>query len=193
MYLFAHVFLGALIGIGFWCVTRDRWVLPFCIVGALLPDLLDKPLALLFPDILGNSKTIGHTLILFFTVITVAGVLLWHQQRRTLLGLAFACGVLSHQILDAMWNLAEIWFFPLLGPFPVSSISGKIWWYPLWLELSSPSEWVFALASAFLITAWYSEIVEDRLPLLSPAHKKNTLLIVAACILGGMGIYLLVA
>lgn len=189
MYLFAHVFSGALIGLGFWYLIHDRRALPVCIIGAVLPDLLDKPLALFFPDILGTSRTIGHSF-LFFTVMLTAGIFLWHE-RRTLLGIAFACAVLSHQIFDSMWNLAGTWFFPLLGPFPVIRISDYLP-HSLWLELSSPSELVFALASGLIIAVWYPGIVEDLvLPLTE--HRKNRVQVIIACLLGGMGACLLLA
>ena len=49
MFIFAHIFLGALIGLGFWHLTDDRRALPLCIIGAVFPDLLDKSLALIIP------------------------------------------------------------------------------------------------------------------------------------------------
>jgi hypothetical protein len=120
MFIFAHIFLGVLIGLIFWHLADDRRALPLCIFGALLPDLLDKSLALLLPGIFGSGRTLGHTL-LFFLLAVLVGILLWHN-RRTLLGVAAACALFSHQVLDAMWGLRSAWFFPLLGPFPVSVI-----------------------------------------------------------------------
>lgn len=189
MYLFAHVFSGALVGLVFWYLVRDRRVLPVCIFGAILPDLLDKPIAVLFPGILGASRTIGHSL-LFVTVICIAGLILWHE-RHTLLGLAFAFSVLSHQVLDAMWGLPGTWFFPLMGPFPVIIIPDYVR-HSLWLELSSPSELVFAVASVIIMTAWYPEIVAGYLPSLTEGTK-NLIRVITACILGGMGACLLVS
>ncbi|MCK9580592.1 MAG: metal-dependent hydrolase [Methanoregula sp.] len=189
MYFFAHVFSGALIGLAFWYIIRDRRVLPLCIFGAVLPDLLDKPLALLFPGILGTNRTIGHSL-LFFAGMVAAGMLLWHY-RHILLGMAFACAVFSHQIFDSMWNLAGTWFFPLMGPFPVILIPDYVQ-HSLWLELSSPSELVFALASAVIILAWSPGIAGKRLSSLPPQGKSGVCM-AAACLLGAMGAYLLFA
>jgi hypothetical protein len=189
MYLFAHVFSGALIGLGCMYLIHDLRALPVCILGSILPDLLDKPLAFLFPGILGTSRTIGHSL-LFFVFAVVAGVLLWHYHR-TLLGLVFACGVLSHQVLDAMWNLPGSWFFPLLGSFPVIIITDYVR-HSLWLELASPSELVFAIASGILIIAWFPEIVNNRF---SPLMACTNFRVRAgmAAILALMGTYLLYA
>ena len=39
---FAHIFAGALLGLGFWHLTNDRRAVPFCIAGSILLDLIDK-------------------------------------------------------------------------------------------------------------------------------------------------------
>lgn len=189
MYLFAHVFSGALIGIVFWSLVHDRRAVPVCILGAVLPDLLDKPLAFLLPGIFGASRTLGHSLF-FFGILFIAGLILWHF-RHTLLGLAFAFGVLSHQILDTMWNLAASWYFPLLGPFPGIFIPDYIR-SSLWLELSSPSELVFFLAFGILVAVWYPEFARTCVPCM-PVPGQRILAALTACLLAGMGACLVVA
>jgi len=187
MFIFAHVFCGALIGVGFWHVTHDRRALPLCILGAILSDLLDKSLAMIIPGILGSGRTIGHSL-LFCTVIGVSAVILW-KYRHTLLGMAFACAVFSHQILDAMWSVPSTWYFPLLGPFPVFIIPDYVGHY-FWLEVSSLSEWMFAGASLVIIVLWYLSMPEPRVIFLEN-QRTRTARIIMAILLGGMGIYLL--
>jgi len=56
MLIFAHVFAGALLGLGFWHLTIDRRAIPLCIAASILPDLIDKSLGLLFPLILGGKN-----------------------------------------------------------------------------------------------------------------------------------------
>lgn len=180
MFIFAHVFLGALIGLGFWHLSHDRRALPLCILGAILPDLLDKSLALLVPGLLGSGRTIGHTLIVC-AIVAASALILWHY-RRTLLGIAFICAILSHQILDAMWAVPSTWFFPFMGPFPVFIIPDYVGHY-FWLEISDLSEWVFAIASVVIILMWYMNL---------PEHRTRAVRIIPAILLGGMGIYLLV-
>jgi hypothetical protein len=189
MFIFAHIFLGALIGLGFWHLTGDRRVIPLCILGAALPDLLDKPLAFLFPEVLGSGRTIGHTL-LFAGVITVTGVLLWHY-RHTLLGLACACAVFSHQILDSMWTLLPVWCYPLVGPFSVSIIPDYAGHF-FWLEITSPSEWTFAGAAILLSGLWYLDLPEYCGTHLS-ARTRNSAQILFACLLGAMGVSMLLS
>jgi hypothetical protein len=189
MFIFAHVVAGALIGLGFWHLAHDRRMLPLGILGAILPDLLDKPLACLFPDILGSGRTLGHTL-LFVGIIAAAGLLLWHY-RLTLAGLAFSCAVFSHQILDAMWGLPSTWLYPILGPFPVFSIPDYAGHY-FWLEIASLSEWVFAGAAVIIVGIWYLDFPEHQGRFLSECSKTVAQTLVA-CLLGVMGVYLLVS
>jgi hypothetical protein len=186
MFIFAHVFLGALIGLGFWHLTNDRRALPLCILGAILPDLLDKSLALLFPATYGSGRTLGHTL-LFFAIIVSTGILLWYFWR-TLLGLVFACAVISHQVFDAMWTVPSTWLYPFIGPFPVLLIPDYVGLY-FWLEISAPSEWVFAFASGILIGMWYLTW-DPRVTSLT--KRRKTLRFIAVFLLGAMGVYLLV-
>src|SRR5512145_3030967 len=122
MYLFAHLFSGILIALGFFSLYHDRRAFPVCIAGALLPDLLDKPLTVLLPSVFGSTRTVGHTLLLG-TMLLLAGILLW-SSRRSILGVLFAGSVLSHQVLDMLWNLPAVWFFPLNGMFPFTTGSG---------------------------------------------------------------------
>lgn len=164
MYLIAHLFTGILLGLGVFHLTRDRRAFPICIAGALLPDLLDKPLMLLVPGIFGSTRTIGHSLLLV-TILLLAGFLLWYRSR-TPLGIAFAVSVLFHQVLDLMWTLPVTWFFPLYGMFPVLPVSGGFLPF-LWIELTNPSEWVFAAASCIVVLIGYAGVPGSRLPSLS--------------------------
>ncbi|MCK9630023.1 MAG: metal-dependent hydrolase [Methanoregula sp.] len=186
MFLFAHVFLGAFIGLGFWHLTRDRRALPLCIIGAILPDLLDKSLALLLPAFFGSGRTLGHSLI-FFSIAIAAGILIWHY-RRTLLGIAFACAIVSHQIIDEMWNVPSTWYYPLMGPFPIFIILDYIGHY-FWLEVSNPSEWVFACASLLIIALWYTGLPEHRIPFLT-SRGITSACFVSAVLLGIVGVCL---
>lgn len=191
MYIFAHLFTGILLGLGALHVTRDRRAFPVCIAGALLPDLLDKPLMLLVPGIFGSTRTIGHSL-LFVMVLLLAGILLWYWSR-TPLGIAFATAVLFHQVPDLMWTLPVTWFFPLHGMFPVITVSGNAWQFLL-LELTNPSEWVFALASVILVTTGFLGSRNCCGAQCAPALQCRTdpLLYGIACLLGISGTFLII-
>nr|WP_321349895.1 metal-dependent hydrolase [uncultured Methanoregula sp.] len=178
MFAIAHAFCGLLVGLAFLGITNDRRVVPLCILGALLPDLIDKPLALLVPA-LSCGRTLGHTLlfVLILSVIALIAFRYWHS----ILGIAFACSVFSHQICDSLWQQADTWFFPLRGPFPLMSVPDYTGYY-LWLEITSPSEWLF-LAASLVIAAG----LLGRIPLRSLG------LPIMAFILGLMGIFLITA
>ncbi|AGB02083.1 metal-dependent hydrolase [Methanoregula formicica] len=188
MFVFAHAFLGALIGLGFWKLAGDRRALPLCILSALLPDLLNKPLALLFPGLLGAGRTIAHSLF-FFSLVLIAGLLVW-QYRHTLLGMACACGILSHQVLDAMWSVPATWFFPICGPFPTFILPDYLGHY-FWLEISSLSEWIFAFASLVILICWSMGKPEFPTPVMTK-QRIAALQVFAALFLGIMGVYLIV-
>jgi hypothetical protein len=186
MFAFAHVFFGALIGLGFWHLTHNRRALPLCILSAILPDLLDKPLALLFPDIVGSGRTIGHSL-LFLGITAALGLLLW-RYRHTLLGMACACAIVSHQVLDAMWNIPSTWYYPLMGPFSEFIIPDYIGHF-VWLEISTPSEWVFAWASVIITGTRYLCMQEHHVPCLT-SQKAAASRLINAFLLGIMGVAL---
>ena len=70
----------------------------FC---AILPDLVDKPLAALG---IGGGRYIGHTLLV--AVLVVAAFSLWKRKY----GLAALTGLMSHLLLDL--NALVPWFYP---------------------------------------------------------------------------------
>jgi hypothetical protein len=69
MLIFAHVFAGALLGLGFWHLTKDRRAITVCIVASILPDLIDKSLGLAFPLVLGGGRTVFHSLLIVGVVL----------------------------------------------------------------------------------------------------------------------------
>jgi hypothetical protein len=140
MFFFFHLLIGFLIGLLIGDLLNDRrWVIP-CAVGAVLPDLLDKPLGyLVFSSTINYGRIWFHSLLLLDIVLAL-GIVIW-MYRRILWGLAAGLGMLSHQLLDFMWLQPVTWFYPALGPFTERSASGHLWTL-LIRELSNPWEWV---------------------------------------------------
>jgi hypothetical protein len=89
-----------------------------------------------------------------------------------------------------MWTCPVTWFYPLNGMFPVTALSGNFWDFLL-LELTNPSEWVFALASGILVITGFAGIRECRLPCFS-GRDPGILLYGTACILGGTALFLII-
>jgi len=106
-----------------------RWIL----VGALLSDIIDKPLGLLF---MSNGRVFAHSL-LFLGLLSIAGVVLhWRKGWTWMYALAF--GTLFHLVLDFMWQTPEVFLWPKYGvAFPVMDESA--WLSDLWAGfLSAP-------------------------------------------------------
>ncbi|PSG98076.1 hypothetical protein BRD56_02130 [Thermoplasmatales archaeon SW_10_69_26] len=104
----------------------------FLLVGALLPDLVDKPLGhVILPW--DNGRLWAHTLL--FTVLLAA--LAWGTASRRL-G-ATSLGVGFHQLLDQIpWQDPGAWLWPL-GSFPREVSAGvPDWWAAL---LTDPYLW----------------------------------------------------
>jgi membrane-bound metal-dependent hydrolase YbcI (DUF457 family) len=118
MYFFFHLLTGIVLGFLISDLLKDRrWLLP-CSIGAILPDLIDKPLGyLLFPTTIGNGRIFVHSFLIVI-ILLVLGLVFWKKMHDPgILGLC--AGILSHQILDLMWLYPKSWYFPLLGPFSV--------------------------------------------------------------------------
>jgi len=157
MFIFAHIFTGALLGLVFWHLTNDRRAVPLCIAASILPDVIDKSLGLLVPSVLGGGRTVSHSLMMV-CVILILCLLLFVRSRFVLLGVGVACALLLHQIFDEMWILPANWFYPLLGPFQGEMIPEYIGVY-FWLEITNPSEWMFLIASVAILAASYGDML----------------------------------
>lgn len=77
-------------------------------LSALLPDLIDKPLALFAFTEAHTSQLIAHSL-LFNLVLLVLALLF----GRALLPYILACN--AHLLADRMWNHTESFWWPLFG------------------------------------------------------------------------------
>jgi len=83
-------------------------------IGALLPDIIDKPAGqFFFREPFSNGRIFSHTL-LFLILVTVAGLYLyWRRGSSWLLALSF--GTFAHLVLDRMWRAPQTLFWPVLG------------------------------------------------------------------------------
>jgi LexA-binding, inner membrane-associated putative hydrolase len=153
MYIFAHVLAGVLLGLVFRNLTRDWRALPLCIFGAILPDLIDKPLALLVP-VLSSGRTIFHSLIVAVIVLAIALAIL--RYRHSLLGLAVAAGIFSHQFLDSMWQTPQDWLFLVGSALILTAYLGLqpgIWSGKAGRWIRSGGCVIFAAAGFFMLAA----------------------------------------
>lgn len=184
MFIFAHVFAGALLGLGFWHLTKDRRAILVCCAGSILPDLIDKSLSLLFPLVLGGGRTFFHSLMIVGVVLLCT--LLFVRSRFTLLGAGVAGALLLHQIFDEMWTLPPNWFYPLLGPFQGQMIPDYLGTY-FWFEITNPSEWMFMIGSvAILAESYRSMPLIPRASLPDSIKTGANMLIVVVLLITGL-------
>ena len=156
MLIFAHIFAGALLGLGFWHLTKDRRAVPICIFASVLPDLVDKTLGLAFPLALGGGRTVFHSLMIVGVFLLC--VLLFARSRFVLLGLGVAGAILLHQVFDEMWTVPANWFYPLLGPFQGEMIPEYVGIY-FWIEITSLSEWMFMIGTVAILAESYEGMI----------------------------------
>jgi len=146
MLIACHLFFGTGAGLLLQNRFKSGYILPACILGSILPDLIDKPLGyIIFPSI-GDGRLIAHSLIGLAMILLITEALF----RDRLITAALGIGILSHQILDEMWKIPVNWFYPLLGPFPVYPMEDYFGW-GLMRELTTPSEYLFALGMLLLL------------------------------------------
>lgn len=92
----------------------------FVALGALLPDLLDKPIGrILMKERFESGRIYGHTLV----AIAAATAIGMRRPRAA----ALAAGMTTHLMLDAIWTEPEVALWPSLGRFPRKPVSGA-WW-----------------------------------------------------------------
>ena len=102
-------------GSRFWLTALSGYLdIRLLLIGSLLPDIIDKPLGLLFlRDSLSSGRIYTHTL-LFFILISLAGLLLYKLRRSTWM-LVLSAGTLTHLIMDQMWITPKTLLWPFLG------------------------------------------------------------------------------
>ncbi len=152
MLFFGHLGLGAACGAG--VSEADKLVRPeaeplqldfrLVLLGAVLPDLVDKPLGeIVWSSAFHSGKIFGHTLVLSACLLGV-GAVLYHRRRRTGV-LSLGIGAASHLLGDAMWYTTVTLLWPLLGWFQPEAVTGS-WFARMLNYLSSP--WIFFTETA---------------------------------------------
>ncbi|MDQ2050143.1 metal-dependent hydrolase [Natronolimnohabitans sp. A-GB9] len=139
--------------------TPDEAPALAAIVGAALPDLIDKPIWL--ADLVAVGRTIGHSL-LFAIPVVIAVWLLTRARDRPVLGIAFAIGYLSHIATDVPWHVISgdvdelgFLFWPLTpmpaytGTKPLGTVPG--------LEVTVTTLWLEAVILVAGVALWWAD------------------------------------
>jgi len=106
--------VGATVAIARYAFRDDRMDLRMLVLGALLPDLIDTPIGLIFYGHLGGVRLVTHGLLLAAAVMVVV-VLSTSRGRHRKAWMPLAIGLLLHVVLDAMWLDPETLWWPLFG------------------------------------------------------------------------------
>ena len=144
-----------------WLTTLGKGIdVRLLLIGALLPDIIDKPLGhLFFRESLSSGRIFSHTP-LFLIIITIAGLYLYRRRAKLWL-LVLAFGTLIHLILDQMWQTPQTLLWPLLGfTFPKEDITG---WLPDTFNalITDPAIYIPELIGAVIII-WFAWILLRR-------------------------------
>jgi len=142
MYFLTHLLAGVLLGILLTFIFRDSRVILACAFGSVLPDLIDKPVGiLLFHQTIGYGRIYCHTLLFTVLVFFIGiGVYCWYKKTGIVI-IALATGILTHQLLDAMWLAPVSWFWPAFGQFAGRS-RPYFFWDTFWSDITNPTEWL---------------------------------------------------
>ena len=94
------------------------------LIGALLPDVVDKPLGhyLLSDSLNNNGRIFAHTFLFFLILLIVGLYRLWRGGHIGVMVLALASG--GHLVLDEMWHTKVTLWWPFYG-----------WSFPEYLEI----------------------------------------------------------
>ncbi len=126
-------------------------------IGAMLPDIVDKPLGqYLFSDTFLTGRIFCHT-ILFAILITLAGIYLWKSRKKIWL-LTLSFGTLTHLVFDEMWLAPKTLLWPFLGfTFKPADFTD---WFPNILQAfySDPTFYIPEY-SGILILAWFTLVL----------------------------------
>lgn len=117
------------------------------IIGSMLPDIIDKPLFLLFNESgLFTGRSHAHSLL--FALLLLSGGLF--SRKPWLLTLAVAN--VFHLFLDSIWNNPETLFWPFLGRFKPYGIEG--WFSGIWYNLTHVPEIYIPEIIGLLVTGF---------------------------------------
>jgi inner membrane protein len=125
----------------------------FVLVGAILPDLIDKPVGdYIFYSVFQNGRIFGHTLMFVFT-LTLLGSYVTKKYKTGFVEL-LALGSLLHIAEDQVWRVQGTLFWPLLGlEFPKYNIEDYAG-YILYVLTHNPDAYVPEIIGIGILAAF---------------------------------------
>lgn len=139
-----------------WFVMRGNTRVDYRLValGALLPDLIDKPIGrLLLRSRFDSGRLFAHTLLVNVAFFCILFFMRGRLKRKAVL---VPIGALLHLAEDAMWSSPRTFWWPLLGTdFPSDPVPGGAlsWLNPLNSTEAMIQEPIGALLLVWLLAA----------------------------------------
>ncbi|MGH2767352.1 MAG: metal-dependent hydrolase [Actinomycetota bacterium] len=135
--LFWH--LGVTVAVIFVTLGRRRIDYRVVLLGAILPDLIDKPVGrIFFESSFETSRLFGHTLL--FPLALLLGIQILLREERARRWFVLPIAALVHVGLDGMWGDPITLFWPLFGwEFPRVPVR-SYWWEVLLRPIQHPLE-----------------------------------------------------
>jgi membrane-bound metal-dependent hydrolase YbcI (DUF457 family) len=155
MLLMCHVFIGLIIGLLLFHFLKDRRVVMLAAIGGILPDLIDKPLGhIILNGSIDYGRIYAHSG-LFLITILVCGII-YHQKKGTWIIMALTAGLVSHLLLDSMWELPVTVLYPFLGDFGVHHFP-NYFENSIMNEIGSAYEWIFGVSASAMLLFTYRD------------------------------------
>jgi len=149
------MFVGAALGLLLYQWTGKKWAVPVLVLGAILPDIIDKPLGhLLLANTLDYGRIYAHSMLFLIAILLVAAVL-WKARSSPVMAI-LGLGVATHLVLDSMWEDPVTLMWPLLGPFQPHHFP-DYFGSSFVAEISSPLEWMFGIMLASILILLYRD------------------------------------
>jgi inner membrane protein len=152
--------IGATIAFVRYAFRDEAMDLRYLALGAILPDLIDMPVAVPMWTSWEAPRLVGHSL-LFGSIIMVAVLIGTSRGIRRKRWILLSVGVLMHLALDAMWADPSTLWWPFLGWEFTSTGIGT---FPEYASdiLSDPWMWAGEAAGlAYLVHLWRSSDLDD--------------------------------
>jgi len=131
------------------------------LVGAILPDIIDKPIgAFLFRSTFHNSRIFAHTL-LFSAILVLLGLYMLYKHRKNNILILGLCTSI-HLVLDSMWLYTGILLWPYFGlKFP-QRVEGN-WLNSDFVRLfSDPSYYIPEIIGFIIIACYFYPLVKNK-------------------------------
>jgi len=131
----------------------------FVVLGALLPDIIDKPLGWWILNDGAYEHSFAHSL-LFAAILTLPGLFFARRGDRRLLSIGF--GDMMHLLCDPVVRAPQILFWPLFGWTFEGAFGYAV---PIRVELMTLDAIVAVIAAVVLLRLWYRDRLQGLLQL----------------------------